>query len=169
MPRLTQTDYSRISGSETQFSVFFSAPQLFQWVAKVENHWPRWKCPLLTVVLKKRCKYRALKFEATISQPWKTKHFSRSFLAWCEDQQQQQLHLGACYCRTRTRFFFFFFFFFFSGHIYGMWKFLGQGLNLHHSSDLSHCSGHTRSLTHWAMRELWFFCNFFFFFDKKTL
>ena len=113
MPRLTQTDYSRISGSETQFSVFFSAPQSFQWVAKVENHWPRWKCPLLTVVLKKRCKYRALKFEATISQPWKTKHFSRSFLAWCEDQQQQQLHLGACYCRTRTRFFFFFFFFFF--------------------------------------------------------
>ena len=26
------------------------------------------------------------------------------------------------------------FFFFFLGHVCGMWKFLGQGLNLHHCS-----------------------------------
>ena len=36
----------------------------------------------------------------------------------------------------------------FTGYPCGMWKFLGQGWNLHHSSD------NARSLTHWATREL---------------
>ena len=53
-------------------------------------------------------------------------------------------------------FFFFFFFFLFSFFLFctcGVWKFLGQGLNLHHSSDPGHCSDN-RFLTHWARREL---------------
>ena len=37
------------------------------------------------------------------------------------------------------------FFFFFFGHTCGMWKFLGQGSNLHHSSDSSHCNDNPRS------------------------
>ena len=49
---------------------------------------------------------------------------------------------------------FFFFFFFFFGCTHGMWKFLGQGLNLHHDSDPSHCSGDTRSLTYCITRKL---------------
>ena len=36
----------------------------------------------------------------------------------------------------------------------GMPKFQGQGLNLSHSSDPSHCSDNAESLTHWATREL---------------
>jgi len=40
---------------------------------------------------------------------------------------------------------FFFFFFFFQTH--GMWKFPGQESNLHHSSDPSHSSDNTRSIT----------------------
>ena len=36
----------------------------------------------------------------------------------------------------------------------GLWKFLGQGLTLHHSSDQRHSSDNTRSLTCWATREL---------------
>ena len=35
-----------------------------------------------------------------------------------------------------------------------MWKFPGQGSNLHHRSDPSHSSDNTRSLTHQATREL---------------
>jgi len=35
-----------------------------------------------------------------------------------------------------------------------MWKFPGQGSNLHHSSNLSHCSGSARSLTCCTTREL---------------
>ena len=35
-----------------------------------------------------------------------------------------------------------------------MWKFQGQGSNLHHHSDTSHSSDNTGSLTHWATREL---------------
>ena len=38
--------------------------------------------------------------------------------------------------------------FFFFGHTYGIGKFPGQGLNLHHSSD------NAGPLTHWATREL---------------
>ena len=38
-----------------------------------------------------------------------------------------------------------------SGHTCSMWKFLCQGLNLHHSSNLSY---NARSLTCWAAREL---------------
>ena len=34
------------------------------------------------------------------------------------------------------------------GHTHGMQKFLGQGLNLHHSSNQSHSSDNTGSLTH---------------------
>ena len=45
---------------------------------------------------------------------------------------------------------FFFFFFFFFGHTHSMWKFLGQGSNLHHSRDPSHCSNNTVSWTCWA-------------------
>ena len=46
------------------------------------------------------------------------------------------------------------FFFFFSGCAYGTWKFLGQGSNLCHSSDLSRCSDNARSLTQYATRKL---------------
>ena len=46
-------------------------------------------------------------------------------------------------------------FFYYFGHALGMQKFLGQGLNPHHSSDLSQCSDNTGSLTHWATRKLW--------------
>ena len=35
-----------------------------------------------------------------------------------------------------------------------MAKFLGHGLNLHHSSDLSHSSDNTETLTHWATWKL---------------
>jgi len=39
---------------------------------------------------------------------------------------------------------------FFNGHLHGIWKFLGQGLNLSPSCDLHHSCSHTRSLTHCA-------------------
>jgi len=42
---------------------------------------------------------------------------------------------------------------FFLGHVCGMWKFPGQGLNLCHSSDLSYSSDNTGSLTHLAIGE----------------
>ena len=42
----------------------------------------------------------------------------------------------------------------FFGHTQGMWKFLDQGLNPHHSSDSSCCNDNARSLTHCATREL---------------
>ena len=42
----------------------------------------------------------------------------------------------------------FLFYFIFFGHAYGMWKFPGQGSNLHYSSN------NTGSLTCWATREL---------------
>ena len=38
----------------------------------------------------------------------------------------------------------------------GTWKFLDQGLNLHHSSDLKSYSDNTRSLTFCTTRELLF-------------
>ena len=44
--------------------------------------------------------------------------------------------------------------FFFFYHICSMWKFPGEGLNLCHSSDPSHCSVHARSLTHCTTGEL---------------
>ena len=44
--------------------------------------------------------------------------------------------------------------FFFFVHTQGMWKFLGQGLNLHHSSDPGRCSDNVRSLTFCATGEL---------------
>ena len=47
-----------------------------------------------------------------------------------------------------------FLFIYLFGHDHSMWKFPGQGTNLHRSS------GNTRSLTQWATRELLFF--FFF-------
>ena len=47
----------------------------------------------------------------------------------------------------------FLFLFFFLGHIHGMWKFLGQGLNLCHSSDLNPCSDNA-GLTCCTTREL---------------
>ena len=48
-----------------------------------------------------------------------------------------------------------------------MQKISGQGSKLHHSSHPSHCSDNTRSLTHWATRELLvniFLFSFLFFF-----
>ena len=41
----------------------------------------------------------------------------------------------------------------FGGHAHSMWKFPGQGLNSHHSSDLRHSSDSTRSLTHGATKN----------------
>ena len=49
---------------------------------------------------------------------------------------------------------FVFFSFFFFGHTQNMQKFLDQGLSPHHSSNPSHSSDSTESLTHWATREL---------------
>ena len=46
-----------------------------------------------------------------------------------------------------------FLFFFSSGHTCGMWKFLDQGLNSHHSWDLRHSFGNAISLTLYAPRE----------------
>ena len=42
---------------------------------------------------------------------------------------------------------------FFFGHSFGMWKFLGQGLNPH-SRNLYHSCSNTRSLTHCITQEL---------------
>ena len=41
------------------------------------------------------------------------------------------------------------------GHAHSMQKFLGQGLNLRQSSDLSCCSDNARPLARCATRELW--------------
>ena len=46
------------------------------------------------------------------------------------------------------------FFFFFWRHALGMWKYLGQGLNSHHSSDPSCCHDNTRSWTYGTTTEL---------------
>ena len=43
-------------------------------------------------------------------------------------------------------------------HTCSMWKFLGQGLNLHHNNDPSHCSDSARSLIHCITRELLSIC-----------
>ena len=50
-----------------------------------------------------------------------------------------------------------FIYLFFFCHICTMWKFLGQMLNQHNSSNLSHSSDTARSLTSWATRELFHF------------
>ena len=42
----------------------------------------------------------------------------------------------------------------FFGCAWGMWKFLGQELNMHHNSDLSHSSDNARPLTCWTTGEL---------------
>ena len=47
-----------------------------------------------------------------------------------------------------------FFFFTFYGCFCGMWKFLGQALNVCHSSDPGHCCDNAGSFTHCATREL---------------
>ena len=47
-----------------------------------------------------------------------------------------------------------YFYFLFFDCTHGMWKFPDQGLNLHHSNNLSHCSDNARSLTFLAAREL---------------
>ena len=44
--------------------------------------------------------------------------------------------------------------FFFSSHTSDMWKFLGWGLNLHHSSNQSQCNDNAGFLTHSATTEL---------------
>ena len=47
-----------------------------------------------------------------------------------------------------------YFFFFLFSYTCSMQKFLGQVLNPHHSSDLSHTNGNARSLTCCTTREL---------------
>ena len=42
----------------------------------------------------------------------------------------------------------------FSGQAWGTWKFLGRGSNPSHSSNLSHCSDNTGSLTRCATMDL---------------
>ena len=48
----------------------------------------------------------------------------------------------------------FIYLFIYFGCTHGMQKFLGQGSNLLHSSNLSHSSDNAGSLTYWAIREL---------------
>ena len=43
------------------------------------------------------------------------------------------------------------------GHTYFMWKFQGQGWNMHHSCILSHSNDNVGSLTHCATKELPFY------------
>ena len=43
---------------------------------------------------------------------------------------------------------FYYLFIYLFGCTQGMWMFPGQGSNMHHSSDPSHSSDHTSSLTH---------------------
>ena len=43
---------------------------------------------------------------------------------------------------------------YFFGHTHNMQKFPGQGSNLSHSSNPSHCSDNNGYLTHWATQEL---------------
>lgn len=40
-------------------------------------------------------------------------------------------------------------------------KFPGESLNPHHTSDPSRCNDDTRSLTHWAIRELQYLLSFY--------
>ena len=47
-----------------------------------------------------------------------------------------------------------YFYSFLFGCTCGIWKFLGQGLNLYYSSSKSHCSDNDGSLTHWAREKL---------------
>ena len=47
-----------------------------------------------------------------------------------------------------TSFYYIIYFILFFDYAYCMWKFLGQGSNPCHSSNLSCCSDHTGSLTH---------------------
>ena len=42
------------------------------------------------------------------------------------------------------------------GHAHIIWKFLGQGVNLHHSSNPNHFSDNTEFLTHCSTGELLF-------------
>ena len=66
--------------------------------------------------------------------------------------------MGTCVRRFRwhmdAQFMGFFVFYLFFAHTCGMWRFLGQGLNLHHSNHLGRYSDSTRSLTRCATGEL---------------
>ena len=55
-----------------------------------------------------------------------------------------------------------FYLFIYLGHTHGIWKILGQGLNLCHSSDPSCCSDNTRSLTCYATENTKALIFFFF-------
>ena len=59
----------------------------------------------------------------------------------------------------------------FSGCICGTWKFLGQGLNPHHSNDPSCCSDNAGSLTHYAIREILggFYYYYYYWFSLLTI
>ena len=48
------------------------------------------------------------------------------------------------------------------GHSCGIWKFPGQGFNLHHKNDTSCWSENVKSLTCWAQRELLYWSIFKF-------
>ena len=77
------------------------------------------------------------------------------FLCGCTDSHSRQpcsevpfsphpcQHLLSCYFLS-----------FYFGRAHSMCKFLRQGWKLQCSSDLSHSRDHTRSLSHWATREL---------------
>ena len=67
---------------------------------------------------------------------------------------QQTLHRGRKSFPSDA--FFFFFFFFFFGCTRSLWKFPGQGSNLHLSSHQHHCRDNPGSLTHRATRGLLF-------------
>ena len=41
----------------------------------------------------------------------------------------------------------------FFGHACGMWKFLGQEMNLHHSSDPGHCSDNGHKVIPWNFKQ----------------
>lgn len=72
-------------------------------------------------------------------------HLSMCFLA---------IHMSSwekCLFRSSDHFFIRFFW---EGYAYGMWKFLDQGLNLHHSSDQGCWSDSTIYLTCCAIREI---------------
>ena len=62
-----------------------------------------------------------------------------------------------CYSPAFLEIILLYFYFFFFGPTYGNWKFGGQGLNPHPSSDPSHCSDNARSLAYCTTRGPRFF------------
>ena len=82
--------------------------------------------------------------------PWIIIHYYFIYFV-VQNWPLRTLSFSSCFPLTHPHKFFFFFFF---GRIHRMWKCRGQGLNLYHSSDLSHRSDNIGCLTHWATGEL---------------